>query len=119
MGLGAFDLHAPELAVGAVADEDVDGIAFSPELGDREIEAASASDEGGLGGFSAALAVGVGHGADGDDRLWARLTNGLGWIWVHKLKKRSWWAAAPIAPWILIFSGPEMRKARPRGLRFV
>ena len=61
---GALDLHAEEAVSGV--EEEVVGAALSPGLGDGEVEAAGLGEEGGLDGFSQALACGAADGVEGD-----------------------------------------------------
>ena len=63
---GGFDLNAEESA--AEFDDGVVAVAVSPGDADGEAEIGGAGEEGGFGGFSAALAGGLGDGVDGDDR---------------------------------------------------
>jgi len=60
--VGAFDLHPPDEAALGGADQDVNGVAFSPRFGDGKIEADGAGDKGGFGSFSATFAVGLAEG---------------------------------------------------------
>jgi hypothetical protein len=54
---GAFGLDAPE--AGAVVDDEVVAFAVSPGLGDGELEAEGAGEEGGFGALAGALGVGA------------------------------------------------------------
>jgi hypothetical protein len=55
---GAFGLDAPE--AGAVVDDEVVALAVSPGLGDGEVKAEGAGQEGGFGALPGALGVGAG-----------------------------------------------------------
>jgi hypothetical protein len=61
---GGLDLDAKESAV--EFDDGVVAIAVSPGNADAEAEMGGAGEEGGLGGFSATLAGGLGDGVEGD-----------------------------------------------------
>ncbi len=60
---GGFDLDAEESA--AEVDGGVVAVAVSPGNEDAEVEIGGAGEEGGFGGFSAALAGGAGCGVEG------------------------------------------------------
>ena len=61
---GAFDLDAVEAAA-AVVDDEVVAFGLAPGGADAEAHAGGAGEEGGFGGFSAALAGGFGDGVEG------------------------------------------------------
>jgi len=87
-----FDLDTEE--AGAAADDGVVAFTISPGDADAEAEAGGAGQEGGFGGFSAALAGGGGYGVEGDDLGdlgWARFPAGalaLGRLELRRLELR-------------------------------
>ena len=51
----------------SVIEDEVVAAAVAPRLGDAEAHVDGAGEEGGFGGFSAALGSSLGYGVDGDD----------------------------------------------------
>jgi hypothetical protein len=101
---GALNLNPVETAV-AVVDDEVVAFGLSPGGADAEAHAGGAGEEGGFGGFSAALAGGLGDGVEGD-RLWnfARRRGRVGWLdglrtwhWIEKGRgdRRRWGSGFP------------------------
>jgi hypothetical protein len=95
-GSGGFDLDSEQSA--AEVDYGVIALAVSPGDADAAVEGGGSGEEGGLGGFSAALAGGGAYGLEGD-YFWSGglLLRIVGFL-PHKLKK-----AQPVAaPWALL-----------------
>ncbi len=68
---GGFDLDAEESVV--EFDYGIVAVAVSPRDADAEAEMSGAGEEGGFGGFSAALVSGLGGSVEGDEWLARRI----------------------------------------------
>jgi hypothetical protein len=113
---GAFHLNAVEAAV-AVVDDEVVAFGLSPGSADAEAHAGGAGEEGGFGGFSAALARGLGDGVEGDGlRNFARRWGRVGWLdglriwhWIEQGRsdRRRWGSGFPsrFVRWLFRFLG--------------
>src|ERR1700685_663499 len=105
---GAFDLDAVEAAV-AVVDDEVVAFGLSPGGADAEAHAGGTGEEGGFGGFSAALAGGLGDGVERD-----RLRN-----FARRRGRGGWLRGLRIWPWIEQGRGERRRGGSGFPSRFV
>ena len=93
---GGLDLDAEESVM--EFDDGVVAVAVSPGYADAEAEMGGAGQEGGFGGFSEALAGGLGGGVEGDWGWGGLAVFRIVCPLLHKQERRSWWAAPWDAP---------------------